>query len=129
MLRETNLVGILRVGVVRVDGLRPVRVLGRLRHLACYVSAAILREVGCGRVAESGLRRAAVFRARSAAGVSRNGRRGFETIQLGGRVHLRGLAGGRLGASAEGGGHGSAGALFFVEGERIDEPPVSRLGC
>lgn len=100
MLGETDLIGVFGVGLIRIDGLCTVRI---FRWLGNLIWCAIVRQVRGGRVAEAGLRGAAVFGARGSAGVARHGGRSLEAIELSGRVHLRGLAGCRLGSIAEGG--------------------------
>lgn len=98
MLGETDLIGIFRVGLIRIDRLRTVRI---FRGLGDFIWCAIVGQIRSGRVAEAGLRGAAVFGAGGSSGITRHGRRGLEAVELSGRVHLRGLAGCRLGSIAE----------------------------
>ena len=129
MFAEADLVGVFGVGVIRVDGLGPVRVLGRLRHLTHHVRRAARPQVRRRRVAEPGLRTPVV--ARGTTRVAGDGGRGLESVQLGRRVHLR-LRGSGLGAGRECGRHRAdtaegRGGLFLVQGERVDEPTVRGL--
>lgn len=127
MLGETDLVGVFWVRVVRIDGLRPVRVLRRLGHLPTLLAVVgVGRGGGAGAGAgaggsEAGLDRVALGAWRST-GISRYGGGGLEAAQLGGSVHLRGVArshGIRAGTKCAG--HGAAAAegtgLLLVQGE------------
>lgn len=132
MLAEADFVGIFGVCVVRVDGLRAVRVLGRLGHLGTLLSASTagVSSTGCWAGTSKARRLGRVaLGARSTAGVAGYGGGGLETAQLGGGVHLGGVASGHgLGASTEGAGHGAATAvgtgLLLVEGKGVDESAV-----
>lgn len=137
MLGEADLVGIFGVRIVRVDGLRTVRVLGWLGDFtAIRVDRRGRAGGGCrGRAAATEATRrlsGIALGAGGSAGVSGDGRRGLEAAQLGGGVHLRGVAGSHgLGASTERAGHGTAAAvragLFLVQGEGVDEATMRSL--
>lgn len=134
MFGEADLVRVFRVGIVRVDGLCPVRVLGRLRHLtlgAIVIGRRAWTRASAGG-SKAGLGRVALGTWRST-GVSRHGGRGLEAAQLCGGVHLRGVVGGhRFGTGTECARHGSAAAvgprLLLVQRERVDEAAVRGLG-
>lgn len=133
MLGEADLVRIFWVRVVRVDGLRPVRVLGRLRHLAllAIVVGRRARTRAGARGPEAGLGRVALGAWRST-GVSRHGGRGLEAAQLSGGIHLRGVVCGHgFGTGTECARHGPTAAvgtrLLLVQGERVNESAVRGL--
>lgn len=135
MLAETDFVGILGVCVVRVDGLRPVGVLGGLGHLRAILSSTTsIRSTGSRTgTAEAGRLGGVALGSRGTAGVARHGGGGLKAAQLGRGVHLGGVGGGhRLGPGTEGAGHRAAASvragLLLVEGKRIDESTVRGLG-
>ena len=125
MLLEADLVGVVWVRFVAVDGLCAVWILdtlfcglvlgGRLRvHAAESRAGAVAALSACG-----------------TAGIAGDGRRGFEAVELGGRVHLRLLAVGDLGLRAVGVAVGdwarrARAGVLLVQSVRVDEGAVAR---
>jgi hypothetical protein len=120
VLGKANFVGVFWVRVVRVDGLRPVGVLGGLGHFGAFLAIVCRGGAGVGCWGEAS-RRVALGTGGSTR-VSGHGGRSLEAAQLCRCVHLRGVACGHgLWAGTESTGHGAATAeragLFLVQGE------------
>lgn len=125
VLLEADLVGVVGVRLVAVDGLCTIRVLDALLcRLVLHGSLRVHAAKGwCGAIAALGTG--------GTTGISGDGRRGFEAVELGRCVHLRLLAVGDLGLRAVGvavgDGAGRARArVLLVQGVRVDESAVAR---
>jgi hypothetical protein len=128
VLLEADLVRVVGIGLVAVDGLRSVGVLDRgfllwlvVWGLGVVAHAAELR--WCGGVAALGTC--------WAAGVAGDGRRGLEAVELRGGVHLRRLLV-YLGlwavhVAVGDGTRGARAGMLLVEGIRVDESAVAGL--
>lgn len=125
VLREADLVGVVRVRLVAVDGLGAVRVLD-LAGLRARLLRGLL--LGVGR-AEAGDGAAATGVASRTAGVARDGRRGLEAVELGGGVELGlGCEGRRRVRGLRGHlARGAGGGVVLVEGVRVNEGAVGSL--
>jgi hypothetical protein len=137
---EANLVGVVRVRFVAVDGLGAVRVLDGgvllLLLLGFHVVLLLLRRrVVVGHAAELGRGRVAALGAGGAAGVPGDGGRGLEAVELRGCVHLRrlvvDLSFGPDGVAVGDGARGARARVLFVQGVRVDKGAVGglRLGA
>lgn len=123
-LSEADFIGIVRVRIIRVDGLGLVRVFRWLADFIRRLHGTGGREIGGSCVA--------LIRAWGATWVAGHGRRCLESIELGRGVHLRGLADCGTGTSAECVGLRTTVVIrisFLVQCERVDSPTVTCLRC
>lgn len=123
MLLEADLVGVIWIGLVAVDGLRAVGILD-----GGFLLSLVVLYLG-GDTAEGWGGRVAGVCASGAPGVTGHGRGGLEAVELGGCVHLGGGAlGFRTVRVAVGNWSGRARAwVLLVKGIRIDKSAVAGL--
>jgi hypothetical protein len=139
VLLEADLVGVVRVRFVAVDGLGAVRVLdGRVLlllllgvHVALLLLLQLQRRVVVGHAAELGCRGVAALGASGTAGVAGHGGRRLEAVELCRRVHLGRLVV-DLGFRADGvavgdGARGARARVLLVQGIRVDKGAVAGL--
>ena len=127
MLLEADLIRIIRVRFVAVDGLRAVRVVDPM------LGALFLRRRSCVHAAELRGGRVAGLRAGGAAGIAGDGGGGFEAVELGRSIHLRLLVVGNLGLGAVGVAVGDGARLararvLLVQGVGVDKSAVAGGG-
>lgn len=135
MFLEADLIRVVRVRLVAVDGLGAVGILNRRVLLLLRLVVGGRRGVDVvAHAAELWRRRVACLGARGAAWVAGDGRGCLEAVELGGRVHLGRLvvelgfwAGLRVGGVGDGA-RGAGAWVLFVEGVRVDEGAVGGLG-
>lgn len=127
MLLKADLIGVVGIGFVAVNGLGAVRVLDALLDRRLVLGGWCLG----AHAAELRNRAVAALGAWGPAGIAGDGGRGLEAVQLGRGVHLRLLAVGDLGLGAVGeavgdGTRGARAGLLLVQGVRVDKGAVAR---
>jgi len=134
MLLEADFVGVVGVGFVAVNGLGAVGIFnGGFLLVGIVLCGGGSAGDAVGRHgAEWGGGAVAAICAGRAAGVARDGGRGLEAAELGGRVHLRGLVVdlgfGTVGVAVGDGARGARAGVFLVQSVRIDKGAVAGLG-
>jgi hypothetical protein len=141
VLCETDLVCVVGVCFIRIDGFRSIRIFGRCSNIGCLCRLTAYgscgdwrtsRGVRSCRTTKPWLRSISVSSDRTT-GISSNWRRGFESVELCGGIHLRCLGVYGLWSVVVSGAHGPAVAhrasLLFMKGKGVDISAGSGLGC